>query len=145
MRKGTKTQKIKGLDWNTEKGFHLSTFDVDFEKMTMTHEDGRRVKLYRVPLAASEPINHQRNTRPLTTEVQNSEAQCFLDRKGLAEYLQIKLPTVNKYVRLGIIPHKKVNGRIVRFNLAEINKWINDQSRVPRRVKLKYELRLPKP
>jgi len=51
----------------------------------------------------------------------------FHTPETLAEYLQVSLPTIYKWVRLRAIPYQKV-GRFVRFNRSEIEQWLSERA-----------------
>jgi len=48
----------------------------------------------------------------------------FIGPEDLAVYLDISLNTVYSWVYLKKIPYVKV-GRLVKFDLVEINQWLN--------------------
>ena len=51
----------------------------------------------------------------------------YLGIKELSEYIGIKVNTIYSWVSQKKIPHKKI-GRLVRFDLIEINPWIESKS-----------------
>lgn len=56
------------------------------------------------------------------------EKKIFIGIKELSEYLDIKANTLYSWVSMRKIPYIKM-GRLVRFDLKEIDKWI-DKKRV---------------
>jgi excisionase family DNA binding protein len=57
----------------------------------------------------------------------------LIDPKGLSEYLKISIETVYAWTSQKRIPYIKV-GRLVRFDLDEIAKWLEKN----KRSELKY-------
>jgi excisionase family DNA binding protein len=60
----------------------------------------------------------------------HSEDRVF-DKKGLAEYLNVSMSTINKLVSNKQIPHFKINHGSaggVRFYKRDIDKWIRKQT-----------------
>jgi excisionase family DNA binding protein len=60
----------------------------------------------------------------------HSEDKVF-DKKGLAEYLNVSMSTINKLVSYKQIPHFKINHGSsggVRFYKRDIDKWIQRQT-----------------
>ncbi|TPW22027.1 MAG: hypothetical protein FD126_87 [Elusimicrobia bacterium] len=54
----------------------------------------------------------------------------LVDVKGLSVYLNLPTPTVYSWKCRGKIPADcivKLGGRMLRFDLAEIDKWVNTQ------------------
>lgn len=51
----------------------------------------------------------------------------WVDAKKLAAALDVKLPTVRKWVHSTDIPHLKV-GRLTRFQLAEVVEWLRTRA-----------------
>ena len=50
----------------------------------------------------------------------------YIGTKGLAEYLDMSINTIRSWVWQRKIPCFKV-GRLVRFDLREIEKWLKDR------------------
>ncbi|MBI5150141.1 MAG: helix-turn-helix domain-containing protein [Candidatus Omnitrophica bacterium] len=50
-----------------------------------------------------------------------------IDIKELSDYLAIKAGTIYAWVHTKQIPHYKI-GRLVRFELSEIEKWLEEKS-----------------
>jgi excisionase family DNA binding protein len=49
----------------------------------------------------------------------------LMDKKELAEYLKLKVPTINKMLARDEIPGVvRLSGKIVRFNKARIEEWV---------------------
>ncbi len=48
----------------------------------------------------------------------------FLSVKELSEYIGIKEPTIRDWIRFAKIPYLKL-GKCVRFDVGEINEWLN--------------------
>ena len=44
--------------------------------------------------------------------------------KEVSEYLQIKERTIYSWINKGVIPHYKLTNKVVRFNINEINTWL---------------------
>lgn len=54
----------------------------------------------------------------------------WMNVKEVAEYLGVKVPTVYAWVSNRLIPfHKPKGTQLLRFNLAQINAWL-DQAKV---------------
>jgi excisionase family DNA binding protein len=54
----------------------------------------------------------------------------YFTTKELADYLQVTLPTVYKYVAKKEIPYIKL-GRFVRFKKSDIKQWLADKQKHP--------------
>jgi len=68
--------------------------------------------------------------RPLLSNSGHSEDKVF-DKKGLAEYLNVSMSTINKLVSNKQVPHFKINHGSsggVRFYKRDIDKWIQRQT-----------------
>jgi excisionase family DNA binding protein len=50
----------------------------------------------------------------------------FVDAKKLAAALDVKLPTIRKWVRSTDIPHLRI-GRLVRFRLDDVITWLRNR------------------
>ena len=48
----------------------------------------------------------------------------FIGVKELAIYLDIKVPTIYSWVCQGRIPRYKLGGRMLKFDVAEIDAWM---------------------
>ncbi len=57
--------------------------------------------------------------------IRNSESR-FIDVKKLAKYLDVSEAFIRDYIKEGRIPFVKL-GRLVRFDLWEIEKWLKDK------------------
>ena len=55
-----------------------------------------------------------------------SSGKKFLSPKELAEYMGLSVHTIYLWIQLRKIPHNKI-GKLVRFNLAEIDAWLKAQ------------------
>ena len=51
----------------------------------------------------------------------------LLNYKEAAQYLSLKLGTIYAMVSRKQIPHIRLNGRLVRFNKSELDKWIKNR------------------
>lgn len=58
----------------------------------------------------------------------------LIDIKSLSKMLSISKFTIYTWVSEEKIPHIKINGRLVRFDPEEIEKWINEQRVQPNEV-----------
>ena len=52
----------------------------------------------------------------------------FLSVPEVAQYLGFSTGAIRKWVRLGTIPFRKINGGI-RFDIAAIDSWVDKQDR----------------
>ena len=43
----------------------------------------------------------------------------------VANYLNIKKRTIYKYVQENYIPHIKINKKVIRFEIAKIDNWLD--------------------
>jgi Phage DNA packaging protein Nu1. len=50
----------------------------------------------------------------------------MLTKKELAKELKISIPTVDRQLKMGM-PHIKI-GKVIRFELNEVVKWLKEQS-----------------
>jgi excisionase family DNA binding protein len=69
--------------------------------------------------------------RPLLVSNNGHSEDRVFDKKGLAEYLNVSLSTINKLVSNKQIPHFKINhgsAGAVRFYKRDIDKWIQRQT-----------------
>ena len=51
----------------------------------------------------------------------------YLSAKELSQYMGISIHTVYLWIQLKKIPYYKVNGKIVRFKLGEVEEWLKTQ------------------
>ena len=56
----------------------------------------------------------------------------LLNKRQVAEYLGLKVYTIDAWVSQRRIPYIKVGGRCVRFNLEEIEAWLKEQTVQPK-------------
>lgn len=68
----------------------------------------------------------------------------LVSAQKLAEMLDVKLPTVRKWVQKRIIPFVRI-GRLVRFNLADVQTWLEPRIVLPLKRSLIYEKEIPQP
>jgi len=69
--------------------------------------------------------------RPLLVSNNGHSADKVFDKKGLAEYLNVSMSTINKLVSNKQVPHFKINHGSsggVRFYKRDIDKWIQRQT-----------------
>ena len=52
----------------------------------------------------------------------------LLEKKDVAEYLKVSVPTVERFMRDGL-PFHKVGKRFVRFYQEEVDKWIIENNK----------------
>ncbi len=52
----------------------------------------------------------------------------FLDYNQLSERLSIKKSTLYAWVSMNKIPHVRISGRCVRFNLETITAWLKQKA-----------------
>lgn len=52
----------------------------------------------------------------------------LLNKKELAQLLNISVKTIDKWVSAGKIPHFKVGGKVVRFERKSIETWLLERS-----------------
>ncbi len=52
--------------------------------------------------------------------------------KGAAEYLGLSEFTLRRYVSLGFVPHLKLGPKLVRFNIQDLDKWLESRKVAPR-------------
>jgi len=50
----------------------------------------------------------------------------MLTKKEIAEYLNVSVPTIDRYMRNGM-PHVKLSTGTVRFELDKVKDWIEEQ------------------
>ena len=55
------------------------------------------------------------------------ENKHYLSVKQLSEYMGISVHTIYLWIQLKKIPYYKINGKIVKFNLPEIEEWLKEQ------------------
>ena len=56
----------------------------------------------------------------------------WLSVENIAEHLGVKKHTIYKWVRTTDIPFHKV-GRLVKFQVKEVDKWVKDGKAAPKR------------
>ena len=55
----------------------------------------------------------------------------ILTREGVSKLLGISIASVDRYVRDGLIPHKRLKGRIL-FNEADVRRFLFNDKALPR-------------
>lgn len=55
------------------------------------------------------------------------ENKQYLSAKELSQYMGISIHTVYLWIQLKKIPYYKINGKIVKFRLPEIEQWLGKQ------------------
>lgn len=58
----------------------------------------------------------------------------YLTRQGVAKLLGVSVPTIDRYIRDGIIPFKKLKGRVL-FNEMQVRRFLFDDKALPRAAK----------
>lgn len=66
----------------------------------------------------------------VTPSEPTKEKPRYMDYKQMSEYLLLSQQTLRRYVMDKVIPHLKI-GRSVRFDVNEIDKWVEQSSRNP--------------
>ncbi len=56
-----------------------------------------------------------------------TENKQYLSVKELSQYVGISVHTIYLWIQLKKIPYYKINGKIVKFNLPEIEEWLKEQ------------------
>jgi len=56
-----------------------------------------------------------------------TENKQYLSVKELSQYVGISIHTIYLWIQLKKIPYYKINGKIVKFNLPEIEEWLKEQ------------------
>ena len=56
----------------------------------------------------------------------------LLNKREIADYLGVTIWTIDSWVSCRRIPHLKVGGRLVRFDLSEVLEWLKTQRVEPR-------------
>ena len=55
------------------------------------------------------------------------ENKQYLSVKELSQYVGISVHTIYLWIQLKKIPYYKINGKIVKFSLPEIEEWLKAQ------------------
>lgn len=55
----------------------------------------------------------------------------YLSRKGVAKMLGVSVPTIDRYIRDGIIPFKKLQGKVL-FSEMQVRRFLFDDNALPR-------------
>ena len=55
-----------------------------------------------------------------------------LDYKSAAAYLGLSEFTLRRYVSLGFIPYLKLGPKLVRFNIQDLEKWLESRKVKPK-------------
>lgn len=58
----------------------------------------------------------------------------YLSRQGVARLLDVSVPTIDRYMRDGIIPFKKLKGKVL-FNEMQMRRFLFDDEALPRAAK----------
>lgn len=58
------------------------------------------------------------------THIENKQ---YLSAKELSQYVGISIHTIYLWIQLKKIPYYKINGKIVKFSLSEIEQWLKEQ------------------
>ena len=67
----------------------------------------------------------------------------ILTREGVSKLLGISIASVDRYVRDGLIPHKRLKGRIL-FNEADVRRFLFNDKALPRAAKEQLDFILKK-
>jgi len=67
----------------------------------------------------------------------------ILTREGVSKLLGISIASVDRYVRDGLIPHKRLKGRIL-FNEADVRRFLFNDAALPRAAKEQLDFILKK-
>jgi DNA-binding transcriptional MerR regulator len=67
----------------------------------------------------------------------------ILTREGVAKLLGISIASVDRYVRDGLIPHKRLKGRVL-FNERDVRRFLFNDSALPKAAKEQLDFILKK-